>query len=261
MNHKKPTKEELEAGVKSATEELNNTPATPEPPVTPEPTEAVTPELSMEPSPSTEIPESDNPSDENYWKNKLAASASEAQKLSRKNKEIKEAVEGAASIPEPTDEEMSKEYSDWEFLTDTEKRLSRDNFLNKKRFQLINEATSKMKVEDVWDEKFDAYVDDPKVLVNHPELEGKIGEFKQFAGKPSRKAVDFEDLVLAFIGERKLNKPAPKKGQMFETGSSGLNEPIKPKDNKLSVEEGRALMKADYKKWKEYLQAGKIKNE
>jgi hypothetical protein len=45
---------------------------------------------------------------------------------------------------------------------------------------------------------------------------------------------------------------------MFETGSGGPNERVKPKGDKISLAEARTLMKNDYKKYKEYLVAGKI---
>jgi hypothetical protein len=48
---------------------------------------------------------------------------------------------------------------------------------------------------------------------------------------------------------------------MMETGQGGPKEPPKPKDTRLSIEEGAELRKTDYKKYVEYLKAGKIKTE
>jgi hypothetical protein len=55
----------------------------------------------------------------------------------------------------------------------------------------------------------------------------------------------------------KVIKPK-NKGKMFETGSGGPNERVKPKGDKISLAEARTLMKNDYKKYKEFLISGKI---
>ena len=92
--------------------------------------------------------------------------------------------------------------------------------------------------------------------MDHPELEGKVEDFKLFASKPTRRGVDFEDLIPAFLYNESKNKVAPKKGQMFEQGTGGNSKP-KPKGDKISTEEGRLLMNTDYNKFKELLKAGK----
>ena len=49
-----------------------------------------------------------------------------------------------------------------------------------------------------------------------------------------------------------------KKGKMFEVGSGGPNSKMKPKGDKIFLEEAALLMRTDYKKYKELLLAGKI---
>lgn len=269
MNHKKPSSDELKQGIKAAEDALETPPApvtppeTPPAPVTP-PAPPVSPETPPETPPAPVIPPETPPAPVTPpvdYKKKFAESTREAQVQGFKNKEIQRAVDAAAEITEPTEEDLKVEYPEWDDLTATEQKLAKDNLLNKRRFELVHEATAKFKKVDEWNEAVDGYVGDPKTLIAHPELEGKIEEFKQFASKPTRRGTDIEDLVLAFAGEQAKVVTPPHKGGMFPAGSAGLKTPVVPVDDKLSVEEGRALMKTNYKLWKEKLLAGKIKNE
>ena len=274
-NHHKPTKEELKANMDKSLEQLENLPdpapeAEPEtPPATPptppeeSPVEPENPEAEPETPPATPPtpPTEEEPKpDDIDWKKKYSASAREAQLQAYKNKEIAKAMADAAALAEPSEEDLKKEYSEWEDMTDTEKRLAKESVLNKRRFELINEATSKFSKVDDWNEKITTFITDPKVLIAHPELEGKEEEFKHFASIESRRGVDFETLVLAFSGETAKNAPPPKKGQMFEQGSGGPTPPA-PKDDRLSPAEGAALAKSNYKEFVKKLKAGKIRQE
>ena len=272
-NHIKPSKEELQANINASLSELETTPPTPptpptEPPATPP---AVEPPKAPEdktpptpPTPPTEPPATPpaKPAEEDIdWKKKFSESARENQVQGFKNKEINTAYEEASKVNDVAEEELKKEYGEWDDMTATEQKLAKDNLINKKRFDIVNTAISKFKDVDQWSEKIDTFVGDPKVLIAHPELEGKVEEFKNFASKPTRRGVELEDLVLAFSGELAKNPPKPKKGEMFPTGSAGVKDTPKPKNDKLSPMESRALMQSDYKKWKELLIAGKISNE
>ena len=195
------------------------------------------------------------------YKKKFTESTREAQVLASKNKKVAEAIEKASELPEPTDDELAKEHSaDWETMSDLEKRLAKESLMNRRRFEAINEATRAFKDIDAWTGKVDEYLTDPKTLVTHSELEGREEEFKVFVTKPSRRGVDFDDLVSAFLYEFKKNAPAPKKGKMFEPGSGGPNDKGK-KSDMLSLEEGRALRKSDYNEWKRQNAAGKIQSD
>ena len=88
--------------------------------------------------------------------------------------------------------------------------------------------------------------------------DGKVEEFKTFATKPTRRGVDFEDLVASFSWD--LSKKAPKqnKGKQLESGSSGVKEKQKPKSDKISLSEANKLRETNYNKWKQYVNDGKI---
>lgn len=275
-NHIKPTTEELEKNIQKSLEALEDLEEKPvvevkeeeEKVVEPEPSEEVVEEVKekpekkeeevVEPAPSEEVPEKKPlpPAEE-----RLKESTRESQVLFLKNRKIQEAIEQAGQLPEPTEDELKVEFSDWDELSPVEQKLAKDNLWNKRKFDAIATVSQEGKDIDAWNNKVDEFVDDPKTLVNNPELEGKVESFKSFAMKPSRRGLDLPDLVLAFNGELIKNRPEPKKGQMFPTGSAGPNE--KPKENNgiLSLEQGNALRETNYKLWKEKLMTGKIANE
>lgn len=269
--HKKPTNEELEENIKKTIDEAEKVDEAPEetPVETPKdvpkedevidlPIEKPVKEEVVEEEPKEEVKEvKEEPRVETDYKKKFVESSRESQVLHSRNKKLTEAVDQASQIEEPTDEEMTKDFTDWDVMSDTEKRLAKDNIINKRRFETIHKATQEGKDILAWNEKVDKYIDDPKVLISHPELEGKVDDFKIFATKPTRRGVDFEDLTAAFLYDMsKVVKT--NKGKMFETGTGGPNERPRPKGDKISLSEARVLMKSDYKKYKEFLIAGKI---
>lgn len=196
------------------------------------------------------------------WKKRYTDSSREAKILASKNKEINNAVDEAAAIEIPTDEEVKLEYPEWDDMTTTEQRLARENILNKKRFDLIHGATQKYKKVEDWNIKVDMFVEDPKTLIANPELEGKTDEFRLFASKQTRAGMDFEDLVLAFNGEEaKKVKPNHKGEKMFEQGGGGSKGAVVVPDGKLSVEQSIIDRKTNFQLYKERLKAGKYKTD
>lgn len=292
MSHNKPTQEELDAGIKNTLEQEEKLKDQPEPP---EETEDETtdppadedqdeaedpakeetkteeeddgedeadeekPEKKVITPTKEETPKDDEKKDPD-WKTKHKESTREAMVLHAKNKKIQEAITNSADIPAPSDEEMETKFSNWEDMTSTEQSLARDLEHVKRQNAAINSAAQEGKNIDEWNTNVDKYLDDPHTLIDNPELEGKQDEFKIFAMKPTRRGLDFEDLVLAFNGERaKMVKPK-QKGSMFETGTGGSKEKMKPTDTKLTAEEGNKLMLSDYKEFKRQLKAGNIKS-
>ncbi len=254
--HKKPSQDELQEGIDKSLKEIEELKDIPSEPVPSEPVPS-----EPEPTPSEPIP-SPEPSKEvikdiaKREKERLIASAQEAQVLHAKNKKMNEALDKALTTPETTDEEAQAEFPEWEMMSDFEKKMARDSLSNKKRMLALDEIVKENKDLEGWVTKVDAFVDDPATLTKHPELDGKQDEFKFFANKPTRRNIDFEDLVPAFLYGM---KPEPKKkGQMFETGSGGPNDKGKPRGDKITIEEARILRGTNYEKYKEYLKSGKI---
>lgn len=279
-NHKKPTPEELEEQMKASLEKLEkedqeptNTPSEPENETEIQETETpedqvnqddTSTESESEPEEPQEEPEKETsvktePKDTD-WKKRYEDSSREAHLLYGKGSKMFQAIEKAGEIPEPTEEELKSEFEDWEDMSDFEKRMAKDNLHNKRKFEAIDQAAKEFKEIDEWGIKVDKFIADPETIAKYPELDGKEEEFKLFSTtKPSRVNQDFDDLVFAFLYTAEKNKPAPKKGKMLETGSGGPNNKPKPNDGTISVEESRRLMKSDYKKYLEFVRAGKIR--
>jgi hypothetical protein len=280
--HTKPTPEELEAGIKKAQEDiakLDNVDETKDEQSTEENTTKTSEETSQETeNEDTKVREGseddteetkedaqdeqeDNKEDTEEkvdYKKKFVYSTRESQVLHSKNKKISDAIEKAVTMPDPTEDELKTQFPNWDVMSETEQVLAKKTFKYDKAFSMLSEVTKESKDIEAWNKKVDEYTGDPKTLIAHPELEGKTEEFQIFASKPTRRGVDFEDLIKAFLFDVAA-KQVKSKGKMFDTGSGG--EKPKPKSDVLSATEGRKLMKSDYKKWKELLIAGKIANE
>lgn len=186
-------------------------------------------------------------------------STKEAQKLYRNNAVMNKAIEDANELPEPTEEELKSEFPEWAEMSATEQRFAKDSVINKQFRAKIAEASAEQRSIEKWEDRVSEYVKDPANLAGHPELEGKGDAFVEYVTKDKKLVgTDFDILVSAFLHDVQTNKPAPKKGKMFETGSAGPNESIKLKDTKLTPEEAEKLQQTDYNKWKQYLLAGKL---
>lgn len=261
MTHIKPTKEELAENAAKALEEAEAL-ETKEEPEKKQAAEAEQADEQVESVKDEQHEENSDDAEEEKevdYKKKFVESTREAQVLHSKNKKITQAIEKANSLAEPSEEELSKEYgSEWEEMSTLERRFARDNFLNKRKFELLSSVTADFKEADTWSEKIEEFIADPKVLTKHPELDGQDAEFIAFATKPSRRGVDMEDLVSAFLYQAKPTKRH--KGALIEEGTGG--DKTTPKDpSVLTVEEGRRLRTTDYKKWVELSRAGKIRQE
>jgi hypothetical protein len=251
----KPTQEELEAKAQKAAEEAEA--LKPKPDEGPETPPA--PEPTPPPSPPDEEPETPPAPD---YKKKSIEQARENIILNAKQEKsdkLNKAVDEAAQITEIPEEEIKKDYPEWDDMTETEKRLAKENYRNNKRFEVIHKAALEGKNIEEWNKKVETFITDPKTLADNPDLEGKQEEFKIFSGKPTRRGVDFETLVSAFLhDESKVVKK--NKGSMMEQGSGGPNDKAKPKSDKITLEQARHLRQTNYPKYTELLRAGKIES-
>lgn len=191
------------------------------------------------------------------YKEKFAASTREAQVLSAKNKKLTEIIDKASDLPEPTEEELRAEYPDWDTLTFVEQKLAKDNLMNKKKFELVHQAVQEAKKIDEWVEKVDKFIEEATASEKYPELEGKEDAFRRFCLKPTRRGVDFEDLVKAFLFD--IAPPEKHKGSLLETGTAGPKE--KPKPHEYTAEEVARIRKTDQRKYMRLIKEGKIKIE
>jgi len=248
----KPTKEELKAKQEEAVavaDELEGSQQLP-PEDTDTPEEPVQEEITTpEVEPSEE--------DKQQLKTKLSASARENQKIYAKNRVINQALVEADSIPEPTEQELSSEFSDWDLMSDIEKNLARETVMSRTWRKVISEAKEQATKIEKWNDSVDEFIEDPVTLNNNPGLEGKADAFREFALNEANNSVPFNILVSAFLHDHSSGKES-NKGVMFEKGNGGPNDRPLPKTDKLTLQEARKLRETDYNKWKEYNKLGKI---
>jgi len=275
-NHQQPTKEELQQKEQEAiaeAEKIEAEAAPEEPEETPkpeaeetveEPEEAgVEAEVAPLPEPEPEAPaepeEQAEPSKELY-KRKFSASSREAQKLAAKNRVIIKSLADAEDVPEPTEEELIEEYRDWDMMSDIEKTLAKETVVSKRWRQTIAQAKEQATKIEKWNESVEDFVEDPKTLVDNPDLEGKTDDFRVFAAQEANNSVPFNILVSAFLHDHSANQK-PNKGRMFEKGSGGPNDKPQLKKGTITLEEARQLRTTNYPKYKEMLMAGKIESD
>lgn len=275
---KKKSAKELQDAINQSIKDLETTP----PPVVPEPKTELPDPKPSEPAPSELIPSEPAPSepapsepapspapspapaeppaqpDENNFKKKFVESSREGIVLHSKLNKVTGVIKNAINAPEPTDDEMRVAYPNWDTMDEDMQSLAKDNLKNKRALSGLIDITKESEEIEAWNKKVDVYADDPKTVVVYPELEGKVEDFKIFASKPTRRGVDMETLVSAFLHDATKNLKPKSKGQMFPTGVNGPKTPVKPKSDKLTVEQGIALKESNYKKYRELLVAGKI---
>ena len=269
--HEKPTKEDIQKKINDALDAkpvVDPEPAPIAPPADPEPSQPAP----SEPAPSEPIPSqppadpepsqpAPDPKPSPDYKEKFKQSTTEAQILTARNRAVNEAMEKANNLPEPTEEDLVKENPDWDMMTEFERKTAKETFINKRFREAIGEATKQFIDFDKWRQSVEDFIDNPKIVKDYPELNGKEEQFREFCLKPTRKGVPFEDLVSSFFYNLSLKPKTPNKGKMFETGNGGAKEVVKPKNDHLTLAQGAILKQTDYKKYKEFLIAGKIDSE
>lgn len=276
-DHVRPTKEELEKGIQKAQEEIEKltSPSAPptetevtEDPESTKPPEEVTPPTEETPPATTPPVEETKPTEktqEQTDKERLVEQRREALILNARDKKMKEALASANEMPEPTEDELKTEALlkgfTYDEMTPIERGLFKTAVHSDRRLARVTEVAKDGQDIDEWNTKVDEYADNPEVTVKYPKLEGKQDEFKLFASKPTRRGIEFETLVSAFLYEETAKKPVITKGPMFETPTGGGSDrPAPKKDNKISVEDSITLRQTNYKEWKKQLEAGNIAN-
>ncbi len=288
-NHTKPTQEELDEEIRKAQELIDQEDSEPDPEPeedeeeveeeelpnldddedeeeTPDEEEEDEEEEDETPDPKPEPKKDPDKKEEDVdYEQKFKESSREAQVIALSKKQLEEQIDEAQNMPEPTESELRAEFAEWESLSDFEKRMAKDNFHNKRINSKIREIRNQQKQAQAKiterETEIESFVIQPDISKRFPNLKGKEEDFKKFATKPTRLTLDLEDLVKLFLFDQPVKTVIKHKGKMFETGSGGANGKPKPSDGKLTPGQGEQLRKRDYKKYVEYLRAGKIRNE
>lgn len=274
VKHVKPTQEELKAKIKATEKELEGLENPPtNPPVEPPKDPPVDPVKKGE-DPSADPPEGppadplvDSKSQKKIkklqkelenQKKRYTDSQREGQKNFYEKTQGDNAIDKAVAVGAPTEEEMRAQYPEWDDMDDVQKRNAIGVVKGQKQMEILAKGRQKTRKLQVWYKKVDKYVADPQTLIDNPDLEGLEQEFRIFASTPKRSRSELGDLVSSFLHQQG-GKPKPKKkGKMFPTGTGGPSTPPKKKTGKLTIEQGAALKKSNYKKYSRKLKAGLI---
>lgn len=255
-DHIKPSKDELKANALKLVEEAEKLPKEPEEPKEPE-TPVVDPEPTPTPPPVEDKPkEEEKPETEKKTpelKERYRQSTREAQVLRNQIVKRDEAVEQATNLPQPTEEEMTVIYPEWDVMDEVQRRMAIKTELSERRTSLIHKATMAGKDITTWYTKVDKFIDDPKTLLATPELEGKQEDFKMYATKETHRGADFEVLVKAFLFDFEKEDAANKlknKGEMFPKGSGGPAIKDETKPNKVTFAQLKTLRISNYSEYK-----------
>lgn len=208
-----------------------------------------------------EPPKKEEPKEEpkqDPYKKRYEDSTREAQVLYAKSKKMSDAIAKAGEIQEPTEEQLKVEFPEWDEMSAFEQRMGKESLMNRLKLEAIGAVAKDFKDMDSWNKKIDDFLADPEVLAEHPELEGREGDFKIFASKDTRRGVDFSDLVSAFLYTAESSPKPVNKGKMFETGSGGDNQRPKKETGKITFEEGQKLKDTNYKLYIRMLKENKI---
>jgi len=211
-------------------------------------------ELPAQPTPPAPPPATPLPPVEERYKHQRV----EAQIQDAKIKKFGETVENAANLPEPKEEELKAEYPDWDMMTETEKRLAKDNLMNKRKFDMVHQATQEGKQLEEWAGRVDSFITTALTKPEFGKLAGKEEEFKAFCMKPTRRGVDLEDLANAFLNIV-TETPAPRKrGSLLESGS-GSGGQRAPEGGFIDEKQAAELRTKNHKLYQRLVKAGKIK--
>lgn len=264
MASNKTTKEERERIIQEALEATEETEETPEveeeETTTADETQEVEETEDTETKPQTpKAPETPSQQDNQLpgLEERYKQSTREGQVLFAKQRKFAETVEMANQLPEPTDDEVKAVYTNWEDMTDTERLLAKDNYINRRKFDLVYQATQEGKQIEEWAEKVDSFltVDASK----YAKLAGREDEFKNFALKPTRRGLDMHDLAKLFLYDIAEAPSTPKRGSLLASGSSG-NAP-KPKPDFIDEKQAQKLRTSNHKLYQKLVREGKVKIE
>lgn len=155
----------------------------------------------------------------------------EAQIQAAKSRALAEKVQTAASLGEPTTEELqtfvSTRGANWDELTNFEQVLAKDAYINSKRFNLINDAVEENTKIDEWANKIDTFIESTDSKPQYVALSSHEDEFRKFCMEKSHRGTPIDVLLSSFL----YNLPAPKKirGSLLEKAGGGEKDTVSGK--------------------------------
>lgn len=192
------------------------------------------------------------------YSKRYADSTRENQILNAKNKSIMDRLDKARQITEVSEEELQREFPEWNEMTTTEQRMAKRLYLQEKRFTFIDEAVEQTRQIDAWSDKVQEFLDDDTTTQTYKDLQGREAEFKLFATKPTRVGVPLADVVAAFLYDASKTPVKKHKGSLLATaGGARGGAPKAP--NRYTAQDMATLRKENPKKWAQLVKAKKFK--
>lgn len=192
----------------------------------------------------------------------LAEQRREAQILAAQNKKLTDTINKAATLGEPTLDELITaariEGADWDTLSDFEKAMFKKTYVSEKKMEIIHSATNDINKINEWAEKVDTFIGEQETKQEYKELSGHEAEFRKFAMTESHRGLDITLLADAFLN--KVPEVQKKKGSLFPIG--GGSPPSKPKTDAITdPEQAASLRTSNPREYARKVRAGKIKIE
>ena len=223
----------------------NDTPAPVTPPVEPAP--APEPELAPEPD----------------YKKKFQDSSSEATTLHFKNEQMKNKIDEASNLPEPSLPELRayaiSQGAVYDDLDEFAVSMLKNSYRTANQFRLIKEASDAGQEIDVWAKAVDKFANSAEIVAKYPSLADNESAFKKHCMKKNRRGMELEDLATSFLFTIQTDEPkkVPKKkgGVLLSRGGGGDSIP-KPKE--VTAEELRIIRTTNPARYKKLIVEGKV---
>jgi hypothetical protein len=258
-NKKEELQEVVEEAVTEPVEEI-----IPEEPVVEEVKEVVKEDKEiLEPvEEKTEVVEEPQPSPD--YKEKYRQSSKESLTQYFKNEKLKETIEEADTLPEPTEEELvvftRSTGSNYDELDDFTKAMVKKALLSDKRWEKVSSIVKESKDLDAWADKVEEFTNSVETVAKYPIIEENADDFRKFCMKAQRRGMDIEDLATSFLyGLSSTPTKKPSKGSVLLTGGSTGRGEEKPAG--LTDEDVKKIRLNDPKELRRLIKAGKVNIE
>jgi hypothetical protein len=231
----------------------NRTEEQPKPVEPSQPTsEPTVPQMPPNDPPAGDPPAGDPPADPIDYKEKFSQSTRENQILQAQLDEERRKNARRELTNEPAESELQAAFPEWEYMTDTEKRLARQSFTANKLAADLAREREEQREQNRWNTDLEL------AIAKETALRGREQAFKDFANKPTHRGAPTDVLVDAFL--RRSPPPAPASAApqpTLEPGNGGPRGPIESK-KKYTAEEIMAIQTAEPKKYRQMLLAGEF---
>lgn len=209
-----------------------------------------TPQESQEPEPQTPQEPQPEPAPDDHWRRRATEQGQENILLNHRVQDNEKARRELTK--EPTESELQAAFPEWYDMTPTEQMLAKKSLVSERRTEALLLKERDREAVAQWDTDLEL------AIAKNPTLQGKEQAFKAFATKPSRRGIDVDVLISAFLydpGPSASQAPSSTPKPALEGGNGGPRGPISSK-KKYSAEEMQTIQASDPRKYREMLLHG-----